>query len=239
MVNILIIENDIKYCKKVINILQENNKDIRFCIFTINSGEVENLVNEFDFDIIIINYEYIGKFISILEQYKDIIITIIPNKKINVDNLDYPYIYKFDNNKEINSKFLNIIDCKERKRYLRYDIENELKYLGYNPKYYGTQYLIDVIDILYKNDNIDDDKLEKNIYPIIAKKYKKTINTIKCNIINATDMMVYECDEEKLIKYLGYFNYSKPGPKKIIERILTKIQEKRYSEINRLELLKR
>ena len=80
-------------------------------------------------------------------------------------------------------------------------IKDELKYLGYNPKYYGTKYLIDVIYILFKsNDEYYDDNLKKTVYPIIAKKYKRSVLNIKCNIINATDIMVYECEEKKLIQ---------------------------------------
>ena len=105
-------------------------------------------------------------------------------------------------------------------------IKDELKYLGYNPKYYGTKYLIDVIYILFKsNDEYYDDNLKKTVYPIIAKKYKRSVLNIKCNIINATDIMVYECEEKKLIQYLGYYEYVKPGPKKIIEAILNKLRK--------------
>lgn len=166
---------------------------------------------------------------DIPEKYKNIILFILSNKKINVEILNYPYIY-LDNLSDIKEKIISIIAKKEKKFNLRKEIQNELYYLGYNPKYYGTQYLIDVISILYTNDNFDDDKLEKYIYPIIAKKYNKTVNTIKCNIINATNIMVCECQEGKLLKYLEYYSYSKPGPKKIIERILIKIQEKYYSK---------
>lgn len=50
-------------------------------------------------------------------------------------------------------------------------IKEELNYLGYNPKYYGTKYLEEVIYILYNNENINN--LQKEVYPIIARKYNK------------------------------------------------------------------
>lgn len=105
-------------------------------------------------------------------------------------------------------------------------IKDELKYLGYNPKYYGTKYLIDAIYILFKNDN-EYNNLKKVVYPVIATKYRKSIQNIKCNIINATNIMVYECDEKKLIQYLGYYDYAKPGPKTIIEAVLSKLRKLR------------
>lgn len=112
----------------------------------------------------------------------------------------------------------------EIKNYIR----KELGYLGYNPKYYGTQYIMEAIYILYnRSKNIDyDSNLIKSVYPVIAKKYNKDAFNIKCNIVNATDMMVCECEEEKLIEYLGYYYFVKPGPKKIIETVLNKLQRK-------------
>ena len=109
---------------------------------------------------------------------------------------------------------------------IRRVIKDELKYLGYNPKYYGTEYLIEAIYILYTNGIDGDDNLKKVVYPIIAKKYNKTIQNIKCNIINSTNMMVYECEENKLLEYLGFFDYYKPGPKKIIEAVLGNLDDK-------------
>lgn len=108
-------------------------------------------------------------------------------------------------------------------------IKEELNYLGYNFKYYGTMYILEVIQILYDRYNGEVGYLEKTIYPIVAKNHNKTVNNIKCNIVNATDIMICECEESKLIKYLGYYNFSKPGPKKIIEAILNKIK---YIETN-------
>lgn len=109
---------------------------------------------------------------------------------------------------------------------LKKDIKHELSYLGYNPNYYGTQYIMEAIYILYMNLDNDSNNLFKNVYPIIAKKHNKNILNIQCNIINATNSMVCECEEEKLLKYLGYYSFSKPDAKKIIETILNKLQRK-------------
>lgn len=104
-------------------------------------------------------------------------------------------------------------------------IQRELNYLGYNPKYYGTEYLIEAIYILYMNGIDGDNNLKKVVYPLISQKYHKSIHNIRCNIINSTDIMICECEESKLMKYLGFFNYSKPGPKKIMEAVLNNINK--------------
>ena len=95
--------------------------------------------------------------------------------------------------------------------------------MGYNLSYCGTKYLIDSIYYAYKEGEFFDGNLTRKIYPIVARKYSKTCNNIKCNITRATDMMFYECEETKLLKYLKFQVISKPGTKLIIEAILNKI----------------
>lgn len=107
-------------------------------------------------------------------------------------------------------------------------IKSELCYLGYKPNCYGTQYLMEAIYILYININNPnyDCNLKRNVYPIIAKRHNKNVLNIKCNIVNATDDMVCGCKEEKLIDYFGYYCFAKPGPKRIMETVLNKVQMK-------------
>lgn len=123
----------------------------------------------------------------------------------------YMVINKFE------SQYYNL-DTKER-------IKNELKKLKYNFSYKGTQYLIETIYIL---SNIKDNSsycLEKDIYPVVAKMYDKSVNNIKCNITNATDRMYYDCDEKELMIYLNQYQYSKPGTRKIISAVLSCIKK--------------
>lgn len=65
--------------------------------------------------------------------------------------------------------------------------------------------------------------LEKEIYPLIGKKYKKTVHNIKCNITNATKKMYRKNDKNKLLKYLNVQNESEIKLKKIILKVLRKI----------------
>lgn len=212
-----------KYCNKLIKVIG-SSFNLKFCMISSYYDEIENIVDEFDFNLIFMNRDLIDNFRFILRKYSDITMFINSDKEI-ISN--YTYLNKIDNSDEIVSKitkFLNnsMINCD-----LKLEIKSELRYLGYNPKYYGTKYLLEAIYILIENEIYNyNGNLEKKIYPIIAKKYGKTVNSIKCNIINATDIMIYECEEEKLLEYLGYYDFSKPGPKKIIESIILKISKK-------------
>ena len=51
---------------------------------------------------------------------------------------------------------------------------------------------------MYKN-NGSGNNLKTKIYPIVAEKYGVNIQNIKCNIINATDIMICECEESSWI----------------------------------------
>ena len=221
--NVLIIEKDMKYCNKLIKVIG-NNFDLKFCMISSHYEEIENGLKEFDFNLIIIEYELIDEFKSILEKYSNIVMVIYSDKgKNEFNNL---YINKTDSPEEVLSKLMSLLNNNIINYSLKLEIKNELKYLGYNPKYCGTKYLFEVIYILLNNEQYNyNDNLEKDIYPIIAKRYGKSVNTIKCNIINATDMMVCECEENKLLEYLGYYDFSKPGPKKIIESIVLRLSK--------------
>ena len=84
---------------------------------------------------------------------------------------------------------------------------------------------MEAILLLYYNKLWEDIKLEKEIYPIISKKYKKSVNSIKCNIIYATNEMFFDCNQETLLSYLEEYSLLKPGPKKIIFSVLEKIKK--------------
>lgn len=107
---------------------------------------------------------------------------------------------------------------------IRTKIKQELKKINYNFSYKGTTYLLETIYVLYNLDVNSDCNLEKDIYPIVAKRFNRSANNIKCNITNSTDKMCYDCDEKKLVRYLGDYKFSKPGPKRIIFAILNKIK---------------
>ena len=102
-------------------------------------------------------------------------------------------------------------------------IIKELTYIGYNLKYKGSLYLIDVILISYLYKNHVTDNLQGFIYPIISKKYNKCIQSIKNDILNATNYMYYTCDVEKLKIYFSFYDDIKPSVKDVVSTVLNKL----------------
>lgn len=101
----------------------------------------------------------------------------------------------------------------------------ELEKIGYNFKYKGTQYLIDVILLLHKDDDIFINNLQTTLYPIVAKKYGKTMTDIKNCIISATDNMYAECNMENLKNYFSLYEDKKPSIKRVIYTIANKLYQ--------------
>lgn len=103
-------------------------------------------------------------------------------------------------------------------------IINELLYLGYNFSYKGTTYLLESIKFIALHPYQNTDKLEKNVYPIIANLYKDTVHNVKSNINRANNAMYYECKIEKMKEYFWLDRDIKPKVKFVINTILNKIQ---------------
>ena len=101
----------------------------------------------------------------------------------------------------------------------------ELQQIGYNFKYKGTQYLIDVILLLHRDDDIFLNNLQSTLYPIVAEKYGKTMTDIKNCIISATDNMYAECNTEKLKKYFSLNEDERPSIKRVIYTIANKLYQ--------------
>ncbi|MFG6319153.1 MAG: sporulation initiation factor Spo0A C-terminal domain-containing protein [Clostridia bacterium] len=99
-----------------------------------------------------------------------------------------------------------------------------MKYLNVKIAYKGVKYLIEAIYLLYHFEEYYDCNLEKDIYPLIAKKYCKKASNIKSNINYAVNTLYAECEEEKLLNYLNEYSVYKPSPKRIILSILDNIK---------------
>lgn len=155
----------------------------------------------------------------------------------NVGELDIDKIYNivenyyndaivFKVNSKNNKKDLMIVVVDERhkirkipEKTLRTRIKEELKSLKYNYSYKGTKYLEESIYLLYKK-GYEKDNLSKDIYPIIAKKYNAKIQTVKCDIIQASAISYYECEQEKMEEYFGLELNSKPKTKDIMFAVM-------------------
>ncbi len=166
-----------------------------------------------------------------LEKFKNSIIVVSGEMNLILQIRNNPYLFsyidKISGIEKILEEINSLIEIKENeKSSIEYKVCNELKILHYNFSYIGTKYLMETIILLYKNNKWEDIKLEKEIYPILSKKYKKSVNNIKTNIINATDLMYYDCSSDILNKYFRILDSQKPTPKAVISTITSKLKYK-------------
>lgn len=236
MLNLLIIDKNINDSKTLINHILESNYHIRIHYITDNLIDGIKILNTGLVDITLINIdESIDFIISSLysisdlyfEKYKKSILVISPN--INNTSSNY-YIYEYVSCLEKTQIILSKINLIVNSKLILYDnsilinkIKGELKYIGYNLSYNGTTYISECIALMYNNPECYEN-LTKDVYPIIAKKYNKSINNVKCNIISATNAMFYECDENRLKDYFSFYTICRPKPKLVIYTILNKLK---------------
>lgn len=235
MLNLLIIDEDINNSRYLLNYISENSYQVRVHSIASNLAEGIKLLNTGLIDITLINVDdditsIITKLHTIsdfyFEKYRKSIIVLSKN----INNI-YPdaYIYEYVSSKEdisiIYSKISEIAKNKIAQlnnSILLSKINKELEYIGYNLSYNGTKYLSECIALIYNNYD-SSENLSRNIYPIIAKKYHKTVNNVKCNIMSATNSMFCECDENRLKKYFNFYAPVRPKPKLVIYTVLNKL----------------
>lgn len=251
MIDVLLITKDMKYSKKLINNI--SSKNIRVIAIASTFKEIKYSLNSYNADIIVIDLKY-SDYIKVKNsklisecRYKKSVILI---KESIIENeiecfVESPYLYKEIEKSNDISDVVNIIKqlatLKENnlinnmendiEKIIREKIKHELEYLGYNFSHNGTKYIIEAIYVLATIKTYGEDNLEKDIYPLVGNKFDKSTHNIKCNIRNATENMIAECEEEKLRNYLYDYKFIKPGPKRIIFTVLGKLRLKRRENI--------
>ena len=234
MLNLLIIDKDVNHSMKLLNEFSKND-EIKVYNITNSLSDGIDLLNTGIIDITIINLDCTFEEItnsfnqlskSYAEKYKKSII-ILSNKISESDTTDL-VASVLNDDEDISKIYLKTSEIVQNKFYkinkvdLLAKINKELEFIGYNMSYTGTKYLSECIALIYANQDYSEN-LNKNIYPIIAKKYNKTINNVKCSITCATTSMFYDCDETRLKNYFNFYTIIKPKPKVVIYTILNKI----------------
>ena len=237
MLNLLIIDKDFDHSRTLLNYISENSDEVRVHSIANNLSEGIKILNMGLIDITLINLDDdIDSIIIALHQISNTYFEkyrksfLLLSNNVNNSCSD-SYIYEYiSSTEDISLIFLKINEIVNNKimrlntSILFSKINKELKYIGYNLSYNGTKYLSECIALIYCNSDYSEN-LNKNIYPIIAKKYHKSVNNIKCNITSATNSMFYECDETRLIKYFNLYTPSKPKTKVVIYTVLSKLYE--------------
>ena len=208
MLNFLIIGNDKYLTKEVVKNLES---DYLLKIDAKCKTQIARALNIKEQDLFYLSPSNIEKFYN-LENDKFIQMPIV----VSVDETK-----PFDDFtlKSFHELVQNNLKAKKKR------LITELQQIGYNFKYKGTQYLIDVILLLHRDDDIFLNNLQSTLYPIVAEKYGKTMTDIKNCIISATDNMYAECNTEKLKKYFSLNEDERPSIKRVIYTIANKLYQ--------------
>lgn len=243
MYNMLIVEDEMIQSQFLINSIAKEIPEIRIHNIASTGLDAINIIKEQLVDIILLDLKLpdttgvdIVDFISKnkIEKYKNSIIVVTAEMKLLSEIIGSPYIFTY------NSKICGIDPIIENVRKIIEDknenaknsnliqsINYELSKLNFNFTYIGTKYLAECIYQAYHQTNRYDINLNKTIYPVISKKYNKSINSIKTNINHATNNMYFDTEEKLLLKYFGYSITCKPRPKDIILEIIKNIEKRR------------
>lgn len=239
MYKLLMVEDNVDYLKNTINIISSKISDLKLYSMSFNAEEALKIIDEQSADIILLDLKLPGiSGIDILNHisknklykyYESILILSGENSLMkNITNNPYIFSYHLKSNgyhsviKSLESLIslkkhqLEMINIKEK-------INHELKKLNYNFSYNGTKYLCDTIFEIHKIKEIFEGDLKNTIYPIISKKYNKSINTIYGDIKQATKYMLLDCEENVIIKYFNNTFFIKPKIQDIIFTILNKL----------------
>ena len=228
MSNLLIYEKDIHNCKKIVNLISNMNFDIKIYSIVTEVFEIEQIIKKSKVDLIILDclnedhpdINFITQFITVTDFNIPIIVltnssricqTFIEKNIIAIDNFD------------LLCSSIDFLLLNSPTNTLKSVIAKELDYLCFNPNHVGTQYLIDVISLIYQEYSFINN-LTKFVYPKISKKYAISINTLKCDIFQSTLHSYINCEEIKLKNYLNNSCIEKPSAKSYINSIIHHIK---------------
>lgn len=232
MVKGLIAGDDVNFLKGLVNDILDST-DIRICKMCTNENETLDFLKTAKIDIVILDISTFNG-IKVLEElanvqkdkYRGSVIVMAEDRysmgQLIGNPLVFDYIIKKTQKEEITSRIQKLVESKNL-LYKRKQIVGEIEKIGYDINYKGTTYLIDVIFQMYQKQKFFIDNLQRDIYPIVAKTYHKTINNIKCNINNATEAMYYKCEARFLKEYFSFYDDRKPTTKTVVYTVLNKI----------------
>lgn len=233
MVNLLIVENDKNIFKDIIN-NTFSISNIRISQIAYTAEEAIYIIKRYDIHMIIVNENLpdmiIQKFITIINEVNNdtikVVIILGKAQKGKVYKLSSGIIISMISN-PIDFNILRmellqyslIID----KNIIIYKICKELEKMDFKFCQYGTQYLIDTIYEVINNGNIDIN-ISKEIYPLVARKYNKSANTIHSGIKNT----FFSINRKLLKEYMNYYNETEIKLKDLIFAVAENVK----NEIN-------
>lgn len=233
MFKILIVEKNIIQSKYLITYM--NNININFKIYGIayTLNEILDLLLVEDFDLILFDTNIYDKtytkFFDFLKSKKLVkyekSIILITDGKINIKENFYINNYLIKPLEQISfNKIIMDFFMNKDKIDITNKIKLELQKLHFKLSYKGTQYLISCVYQAFLLKEKFELNLFRDIFPVVAKEYNKSIDCIYGSIKTAIKSMFCDCKEETLKEYLNCYEIIRPPkPKEIICQILEKI----------------
>lgn len=212
--NIILIENNKKRLKTIINKVSPSINNMKFFSIFFNAIEAILLLSSNNIDVIIFD-ETCQKISSI--KFLNLIEKLNSSRKLFVFILNHKNIQRtltHDKNVKVletnidDEKFIDelIIEISQINDSLIINkIRNELKKLNFNFSHIGTTYLINSILEVYKVQNNININLSKDIFPIVGKRFNKNSNTIHSGIKRSITNMYYDCKESIFNEYFNCF----------------------------------
>lgn len=227
MYNVLIIEKSLSNAEKVVNTLSQEQNYIRIANISSNYNEAIKYILSKKFEIIILNSAFLEVLTYIekrkLYNYQQNIIVLAENKntinKTNNSRLKTEII----GYNQLGKTISKLLKHKNSSILIRNKIRKELSHLNFNYGYVGTKYIEDTIFEIYRMKENFNGNLKQEIYPILAKRYNKSIDTIYANIKQATKCMLLDCSQETIMNYFKYSVSVLPKAKEIILTVLNRI----------------
>ncbi|MCI9247383.1 MAG: response regulator [Clostridia bacterium] len=240
MVKTLIADDNIEYCKHIVNCITTKSNNLQVKYLATDGEETLKFLKKDTVDLLILDLKMpklsgieVLKKIKESESYGKPKVFLLSgdtellnqalisleieaySNKIEPIQMTYNKIQQIANEIERNFNADNV----------KNSFQKELAILGFNFKYKGTKYLLEAMIYIFENNDIDLlDNLEKYVYKVIAMQNHKSAHSIKTDITKACNL-AYLYQEKNIIK--DYFSLElKPTPKVIISTILTRYMEK-------------
>ena len=211
MVRALAVTSNINFIQKLLEEINFYELGISIVEISTNEDEVKTSLKYNKYDIIFVDKDMeVAKNKELFKNYRKVIISLSYKKNKNMISLN--------NLNNING-LMHMFDMDK----VREKAMKELEYIGYKLHYKGTQYLLESIVYIYRTQDSKVNNLQSGIYPIIAKKYKKTVRNIKSSISKATEIMYYESDATKIEKYFLTDEGVRPTVKQVIFTVINRI----------------
>lgn len=225
MITLLIVESDLKFAKSIISSIVRSNDNMRLIDITTTTEEAISAIRKYKPHLLIINSDIVDMDQILKLRYKPPFVAFTENptksaiKKYFLKNTDIKLVQKKVKQIIAENSFAQ---TKEK-------IITDFAKLKFNFSRVGTTYLMECILYSYKHKKTFlYDNLEKNIYPIIGKKFNTSAVNVKWTIVKSiNEMYDRNCSENSLSTVADYFYFTKgtkPTAKIILSTVLAKLQ---------------